>query len=239
MAPEQAVGQAVDERTDIYALGVMLWEMLAGRRPFRGNSLTEIVTQQFAPRPPALPREIPAVPEALAVLVGQMLAAQPEDRPAAAVEVRDRLRALAGAGPGPQLNARGSKRGRRLRNVALAIAIGAVLAGLWMWRAAPNWTQRAPDQAAANAPAAPAPKATVDRQTASPHAVEAAAAPEPLAEQKQGAEAAAEPDDSQQAGSRAKTGRARDRRPSGTKRESGGRPRPVQRVKRAIDALFR
>jgi tRNA A-37 threonylcarbamoyl transferase component Bud32 len=239
MAPEQAVGQAVDERTDIYALGVMLWEMLAGRRPFQGNSLTEIVTQQFAPRPPALPRETPPLPEALAVLVGQMLAAQPEDRPATAVEVRDRLRALAGAGPESQLGASGSGLGARLRNVGLAfVALGAVLAALWMWRALPNWTRSAPDEAATKVRAAPAPQAARSQPTRSSRAVEAAAPSDELAERTQGAVTAPEPDDSQQTASRAKTGRARDRRQSEAKRE-GARPRPVQRVKRAIDALFR
>lgn len=94
MAPEQAVGQPVDERTDVYALGVMLWELLAGRRPFSGETLTAIITQQFAAEPPALPSDAQAVPSGLAALVAQMLSARPEERPASAFEVRDRLRAL-------------------------------------------------------------------------------------------------------------------------------------------------
>jgi hypothetical protein len=223
--------------------------MLAGRPPFRGSSLTEIVTQQFAPRPPALPRETPPLPETLALLVEQMLAAQAEDRPATAIEVRDRLRALAGAGPEPQLRALRSAFFARLRNAALtilaprhrfqlAVAIGAVLAALWMWSALPYGTPSAPDEAGAEVPAVPAPAAGRGRQARSPRAVEAGTAHNQLTEQKQGGVTASEPDESQQAASPAKAGGGRDRRQSGTKRE-GDRARPVVRVKRAIDALFR
>ncbi len=94
MSPEQAVGQPVDERTDLYALGVMLWEMLVGRRPFDGDTLTAIVSQQFAAEPPPLPSDAQPVPQGLHALVAQLLAAQPELRPSNALEVRDRLRAL-------------------------------------------------------------------------------------------------------------------------------------------------
>jgi serine/threonine protein kinase len=94
MGPEQAVGQPVDERTDIYSLGVVLWELIAGRRPFEGQSLTEIVTQQFASEPPRLPLDAQAVPEALSTYLAQMLASRPDARPQSAADVRERMREL-------------------------------------------------------------------------------------------------------------------------------------------------
>jgi serine/threonine protein kinase len=103
MAPEQAVGQPVDERADVYALGVMLWEFLAGRQPFSGSSLTEIIAKQFAPSPPPLPDQAQHVPHELSALIHQMLAARPEERPRSALEVRERLRTLRTAGPRARL----------------------------------------------------------------------------------------------------------------------------------------
>jgi serine/threonine-protein kinase len=94
MSPEQAVGEPVDERTDIYALGVILWELLAGRRPFEGQSLTEIVTKQFANAPPGLPESTQSIPAELPAYLTRMLATRAEDRPQSASEVRDWLRAL-------------------------------------------------------------------------------------------------------------------------------------------------
>jgi serine/threonine-protein kinase len=94
MAPEQATGQPVDERADVYALGVMLWELIVGVRPFDGASFTEIVAKQFAGKAPELPAAAQPVPQELAAYLTQLLAVRPEERPASAGEVRDRLRVL-------------------------------------------------------------------------------------------------------------------------------------------------
>lgn len=97
VAPEQATGGRVDARADLYSLGCVLFEMLAGRRPFDGDdpvSLTYQHVHTVAPRVDAL---VPGVPPNLATLVTGLLEKDPADRPQTAEEVR---RALEG---GPML----------------------------------------------------------------------------------------------------------------------------------------
>lgn len=84
MSPEQALGEPVDGRSDVYALGVVLYEMLIGSRPFSGRSATETIAQHIsAPVPDVSARE-PQTPMALARLVGRMLSKDPAGRPTAA-----------------------------------------------------------------------------------------------------------------------------------------------------------
>jgi len=84
MAPEQASGGAVDPRTDLYALGVTLFELSTGRLPFSGEGVAE--QHRNAP-PPIAGREIPDYPAALAELIRTMMAKTPAERPASANEV--------------------------------------------------------------------------------------------------------------------------------------------------------
>ncbi len=81
MSPEQARGEAVDARTDIWSLAAMLYQMLAGRRPFAGRSEVEIylAIQDRTPQPLGQLRD--AVPEALERAVMAGLSKEPEDRP--------------------------------------------------------------------------------------------------------------------------------------------------------------
>lgn len=88
LAPEMAQGQAVDARTDLYSLGVMLFEFIAGGPPFVGENPMTIVSHHIHTQPvlPANPRI--AVPASFADLVMKLLAKQPANRPASAKEVR-------------------------------------------------------------------------------------------------------------------------------------------------------
>ncbi len=95
MPPEQATGQPVDERADLYALGVILWELLMGTAPFQGETFSEIVTRQLHAPGPQLTLSAEHAPEALRALIRALLERNPADRPKSAAEVRDALRTLA------------------------------------------------------------------------------------------------------------------------------------------------
>src|SRR5262245_57904199 len=100
MAPEQALGEAVDGRADLYALGVMLYELVTGRLPFVGTRPLEVVSQHVhAPVIP--PRALkPDLPTALDAAIVKLLAKQPAQRYASAAEAKAALeRALTAAAP--------------------------------------------------------------------------------------------------------------------------------------------
>lgn len=101
MAPEQGAGQAVTAAADLYALGALLWEMVSGRPLFDTDlDFTGILTLQLTEKapPPARPEGREPAPPELRALIQQLLSARPEDRPASASDVRDRLREMAYAG---------------------------------------------------------------------------------------------------------------------------------------------
>ena len=97
MSPEQArASDQVDFRTDIYALGVVAYELLAGAAPFkRGSSIDTLLAHQDEPVPP-LAHECPALPEELVQLIEAMLAKEPDDRPTLAA-VRAVIKRLRGS----------------------------------------------------------------------------------------------------------------------------------------------
>jgi hypothetical protein len=80
MAPEQIEGHEVDDRTDIFSFGVVLYEMVAGHRPFTGDSRASLMAAIVASAPPALSEVQPLTPPSLERLVGRCLAKDPEDR---------------------------------------------------------------------------------------------------------------------------------------------------------------
>lgn len=99
MAPEQvADARQAPDRADIYALGVVLFEMIVGRPPFTGSDPRAILVAKVLHAPPALASVAPHVPEALSVLVQRCTAKAPSDRPAASA-VCDELLAIEKALP--------------------------------------------------------------------------------------------------------------------------------------------
>lgn len=95
MSPEQARGKGADPRTDLYALGAILYFMTTGQLPFTGDSKFEILNQQLheAPQPPSNVANRP-VPRDLEVLIFECLEKSPDGRPDSAAEVADRLEAI-------------------------------------------------------------------------------------------------------------------------------------------------
>jgi len=91
MSPEQALGRPVDARSDLFSLGVVLYEALAGRRPFEGESVTETMMNIIMQEPPDVGAVVPAVPHALAEVVGRALQKKPERRFGSAGEIVDAL----------------------------------------------------------------------------------------------------------------------------------------------------
>jgi hypothetical protein len=81
MSPEQCLGQRIGARSDLYSLGVLLYEMLAGRPPFTDPLASAVLVKQAMAAPPPLPKLRPDLSRALVVAVHTLLAKRPDDRP--------------------------------------------------------------------------------------------------------------------------------------------------------------
>ena len=97
MAPEQALGDVISARTDLFAAGAILFEMLAGRPAFAGRTVVEILHSTVSEQPPALtgPPAVTAVDR----LIRRALAKKPEERPASADEMAAELRGVPAGNP--------------------------------------------------------------------------------------------------------------------------------------------
>jgi eukaryotic-like serine/threonine-protein kinase len=98
MAPEQVIGEAVDTRSDLFAAGAILFEMLAGRPAFSGRSVVEVLHATRYEQPPALTGS-PAV-AAVDRVIRRAMAKRPADRPASADAMAEELRGIRGVGSG-------------------------------------------------------------------------------------------------------------------------------------------
>ncbi|MFN8011173.1 MAG: protein kinase [Holophagaceae bacterium] len=100
MAPEQVRGEQVDPRTDLYAFGVMLYELVTGFAPYDHESVTETLRMQLSAPVPKAKEMAPAIPEGLSFLIERLMQKKKEDRPGSASEVVETLKLLAAGGSG-------------------------------------------------------------------------------------------------------------------------------------------
>ncbi|HYH63995.1 MAG TPA: serine/threonine-protein kinase, partial [Urbifossiella sp.] len=94
MSPEQALGRPLDHRTDLFSLGVVLYQMVAGRPPFPGKTAAEIMAAVVRVEPVPVAEVVPGLPPALADLIGRLLAKNPAARPPTAAAVAAALQAV-------------------------------------------------------------------------------------------------------------------------------------------------
>lgn len=84
MSPEQVSGGEVGPSSDLYAVGVMLYEILAGRLPFAGENMPAVLMKQVYEQPPSIVEQVPGIAPELAALITQLLQKDPACRPASA-----------------------------------------------------------------------------------------------------------------------------------------------------------
>jgi serine/threonine-protein kinase len=125
MSPEQAAGDTVDRRSDLYSLGVVAYEMLAGRPPFRGATAAAVATMHLAERPTPVGSLRSDAPEALASAIMRSLAKDPAERWQTGAEFQQ---AILGEGPVPPVVT--PRRGRRRAVLAAGVAAVALVIAL-------------------------------------------------------------------------------------------------------------
>jgi serine/threonine protein kinase len=96
MSPEQARGEPVDLRADLYTVGIILYEMLSGTSPFRHEEFVVVLTKKLTEDPPALPTH---VSESTRELVAELLQRTPDERPQTAADVVARIESILGYSP--------------------------------------------------------------------------------------------------------------------------------------------
>jgi eukaryotic-like serine/threonine-protein kinase len=138
MSPEQTRGQPAAQRTDIFAFGAILYEMLSGKRAFQGASGAETMSAVLSQDPPSLSQVVPSIPPALERVVHRCLEKKAEQRFQTALDLGFALEALTDA-PGatqPAATIRPQRLGRRAAKwIAAATVLLAAGIAIYRWRA--------------------------------------------------------------------------------------------------------
>lgn len=136
MSPEQAQGLPVDARTDIFSLGIVLYEMTTGKRPFTGDTLLSVLTSILRDAPAPITSLAPMAPALLNGVISRCLEKRPEDRYDDASALRDELAALrvdSSSGSRPRPVAMRSVNMKRIAALTAAVVVMAT-AGTWMYK---------------------------------------------------------------------------------------------------------
>jgi hypothetical protein len=159
MSPEQVQQRRLDGRSDLFSLGVLLYECLGGRRPFDGPSPVETIANVLYATPPAVSSLAPGLGPGHDELCWRLLAKQPADRFQSAGEVVGALRVLSAETPSPVHGAPPAT--PRKRPVVTAwrsrttwlLLLGAIVVALSAWRIDPSFTPASPPEAPPDAAA--------------------------------------------------------------------------------------
>jgi eukaryotic-like serine/threonine-protein kinase len=144
MAPEQAVGETVDHRADLYAWGIMAYELLSGAHPFARHATPQrLIAAHLTEAPGDLEFTDPGLPRPLAAMVMQCLEKEPGRRPASAAEVLAALDAAETPAPSPPQPAAAARR-PRLTSVLVAAAL--IIAAVAAWALLPGRDAAAPGE---------------------------------------------------------------------------------------------
>ena len=130
MSPEQARGHPTDARSDIYALGIIVFELFTGRVPFRGDTPVATLLMHLESPPPLEGPAASAIPLPLRPVLSKALAKDPAARYASAREMAEALQAARGIPDGSAAAARPVSSDRRRARIALAVAAAATVAAL-------------------------------------------------------------------------------------------------------------
>ncbi len=103
MSPEQARGTELDGRSDLFAVGCIVYEMLAGHKAFRGDSITGLIFKIITEEPPSIGALDPSIPEEMIRIIAKALAKTPEARYQSGREIADDLAPFTRAGSTPTL----------------------------------------------------------------------------------------------------------------------------------------
>jgi serine/threonine-protein kinase len=145
MSPEQAEGRPVDGRSDIFSFGVVLYEVLTGRRPFTGESTLSTLSAILRDDAPRMSQSTPGVPGPLDEIVRRCLAKRPDERWQNMHQLRDALAACRTAPPAPA--SASPPQPKRFPTLAVVSAAAVLLVGGILWFTAAN--RRAVPQTAA------------------------------------------------------------------------------------------
>ncbi len=148
IAPEQLMREPLDQRTDIYSLGIVFFFSLTGRYPYEGDTIDEVIDAHLNKHPTSLHLVREDVPEALSMVVSKMLARDPNQRPQSVEEVRVAVTAVARAPaskkpiPLPAGTVRSVKKSPVLVIIPVVVGVGIALV-LYFTHSSPSATQAA------------------------------------------------------------------------------------------------